>query len=126
MKEAESKATVVTRRDVLVGASTLAATLGLPRVAEASPSAQPAEHRVVRKGPPEKPPYNIVFIIVDQQTHQLLGGPEYTLPGTSRIARNGVAFVNHYIASAQCSPSRATFLTGRPPQHHHVIDQMQF
>src|SRR5262249_1676895 len=25
-----------------------------------------------------------------------------------------------------CSPSRATFLIGRPPQFHHVIDQMQY
>ena len=25
-----------------------------------------------------------------------------------------------------CTPSRATFLTGRPPQYHHVIDQMQY
>jgi len=25
-----------------------------------------------------------------------------------------------------CSPSRATFFTGRPPQFHHVIDQMQY
>ena len=50
MKEVDPKPTDVTRRDVLVGASTLAATaLGLPNVAEASPPAQPAEHQVVRK-----------------------------------------------------------------------------
>lgn len=123
--KASDKSTL-NRRDVLVAASTLAATaLGLPSVASPS-SAQPAEEHHDRKPSPAKPPYNIVFIIVDQQTHQLLGGPDYTLPGTSRIARNGVTFANHYIASAQCSPSRATFLTGRPPQHHHVIDQMQF
>ena len=126
VKEPGSK-TTVNRRDVLVGASTLAAAaLGLPGVAEALPSAQSVEQQHDRKSPPGKPPFNIVFIIVDQQTHQLLGGPEYTLPGTSRIARNGISFANHYIASAQCSPSRATFLTGQPPQHHHVIDQMQF
>lgn len=125
MKETGSKATV-NRRDVLVGASTLAAALGLPNAAKGSPTADPAEEHHVRKSPPGKPPYNIVFIIVDQQTYQLLGGPQYTLQGTSRIARHGVTFANHYIASAQCSPSRATFLTGRPPQHHHVIDQMQF
>lgn len=125
MKETGSKATV-NRRDVLIGASTLAAATLVPSVAEGSPSAQPAAERHFRKGAPSDPPYNIVFIIVDQQTHQLLGGPEYTLQGTSRIARNGVSFANHYIASAQCSPSRATLLTGRPPQYHHVIDQMQF
>ncbi|HEX4012887.1 MAG TPA: sulfatase-like hydrolase/transferase [Candidatus Cybelea sp.] len=126
MKERESKATV-NRRDALVGASTLAAAaFGLPGVAEAPRPAPSVEGYHARKGPPGKAPYNVVFIIVDQQTHQLLGGPEYTLPGTGIIARNGVSFVNHYIASAQCSPSRATLLTGRPPQYHRVIDQMQF
>ncbi|HXM07777.1 MAG TPA: hypothetical protein VN936_09940, partial [Candidatus Acidoferrum sp.] len=90
MKEPESKATV-NRRELLVGASTLAAAaLGMPNIAEASQSAQSTQERPVRKGPADKPPYNIVFIIVDQQTHQLLGGPEYKLQGTDRIARNGV------------------------------------
>jgi arylsulfatase len=73
-----------------------------------------------------KPPYNIVFIIVDQRTHRLLAGPDYSLPGVDAIARHGVRFENHFIASAMCSASRATFLTGRPPQYHHVIDQMQY
>jgi arylsulfatase A-like enzyme len=125
VKETESK-TTVKRREVLVGASTLAAALGFPSVVNASPTAQQNEPHVAPKSPAQEPPYNIVFIIVDQQTHQLLGGPDYTLPGTNKIAQNGVTFLNHYIASAQCSPSRATFLTGRPPQIHHVIDQMQF
>src|SRR5262252_1297284 len=73
-----------------------------------------------------KPPYNIVFIIVDQRTYRLLAGPDYSLPAIDTIARHGVRFENHYIASAMCSPSRATFLTGRPPQFHRVIDQMQY
>src|SRR5215510_16479356 len=73
-----------------------------------------------------KPPYNVVFIIVDQQTDRLLAGSDYSLPALDAIASHGVRFQNHYIASAMCSPSRATFLTGRPPQYHHVIDQMQY
>src|SRR5262245_10490085 len=73
-----------------------------------------------------KPPYNIVFIIVDQRTYRLLAGPDYSLPGIDAIASHGVRFENHYIATAMCTPSRATFLTGRPPQYHHVIDQMQY
>lgn len=127
MEKNESKG--VTRRDVLLGASTLAAAAigsGLSSAADASTPAQSTAKPPTRSGAPGKPPYNIVFIVVDQQTHQLHGGPEYTLPGTDTIARNGVTFENHYIASAMCSPSRATFLTGRPPQYHHVIDQMQF
>jgi arylsulfatase len=73
-----------------------------------------------------KPPHNIVFIIVDQQTYRLLGGPDYSVPALDAIASHGVIFENTYIASAMCSASRATFLTGRPPQFHHVIDQMQY
>ena len=73
-----------------------------------------------------KPPYNVVFIIVDQHTDRLLAGSDYSLPALDAIASHGVRFQNHYIASAMCSPSRATFLTGRPPQFHHVIDQMQY
>src|SRR5262245_5525116 len=73
-----------------------------------------------------KPPYNIVFIIVDQRTYQLLAGSDYSLQALDAIASHGVKFQNHYIASAMCTPSRATFLTGRPPQFHHVIDQMQY
>src|SRR5262244_1263936 len=73
-----------------------------------------------------KPPYNVVFIIVDQHTDRLLAGSDYSLPALDAIASHGVRFQNHYIASAMCSPSRATFLTGRPPQFHHVFDQMQY
>jgi arylsulfatase A-like enzyme len=127
VKNRDAKGTI-NRRDVLLGASTLAvAALGstLPAAAENPPS--PTQRaKAMRKGPPGQPPFNIVFIIVDQQTHKLNGGPEYSLAGTDVIAKNGVTFARHYTASAQCTPSRATFLTGRPPQYHHVIDQQQF
>jgi hypothetical protein len=61
-----------------------------------------------------KPSYNIVFLIVDQQTYRLLA--DYSLPTLDTIAHHGVAFKNHYISSAMCSTSRASFLTGQPPQ----------
>jgi arylsulfatase len=73
-----------------------------------------------------KPPYNIIFVIVDQRTYHLFAGNDYSLPGIDAIARHGVTFRNHYIASAMCSPSRAAFLTGRPPQVNGVFDQMQY
>ncbi|MBV8198526.1 MAG: sulfatase-like hydrolase/transferase [Candidatus Eremiobacteraeota bacterium] len=73
-----------------------------------------------------KAPYNIIFIVVDQQTHRLLAESEYTLPATDAIASHGVTFANHYIASAMCTASRAAFFTGRPPQSTRVIDQMQY
>ena len=87
-------------------------------------AAQAPESQTAHTG--GKPPYNIVFIIVDQQADRLLAAPDYSLPALEAIASHGVRFQNHYIASAMCSPSRATFLTGRPPQFHRVIDQMQY
>jgi arylsulfatase A-like enzyme len=73
-----------------------------------------------------KPPYNIVFLVVDQMSYRLFAGPGYSLPSLDRIARRGITFRNHYIASAMCSPSRAAFLTGRPPQVNGVYDQMEY
>jgi hypothetical protein len=37
------------------------------------------EGRMARTGATGKPPYNIVFIIVDQQTYRLLAGSDYSL-----------------------------------------------
>jgi arylsulfatase len=89
-------------------------------------AAQTPDSQMARTGNTGQPPYNIVFIIVDQMTYRLLAGPDYSLPALDAIASHGVRFQNHFIFSAMCSPSRATFLTGRPPQFHHVIDQMQY
>src|SRR5262245_8316157 len=77
-------------------------------------------------GASDKRPYNVVFLIVDQRTHRLLAGTDYSLPALDAIARHGVSFQNHYISSAMCSPSRASFLTGQPPQVTGVLDQMQY
>jgi arylsulfatase A-like enzyme len=73
-----------------------------------------------------KPLYNIVFVISDQRSYQLFAGGDYALPAFDAIARHGVSFNNHYIASAMCSPSRAAFLAGQPPQVNHVFDQMEY
>ena len=77
-------------------------------------------------GASDKPPYNIVFLIVDQRTYRLLAGADYSQPALDAIAQHGVTFKNHYISSAMCSPSRASFLTGEPPQVTGVIDQMEY
>jgi arylsulfatase A-like enzyme len=47
-------------------------------------------------------------------------GNPYTrlFPGFTRLRQNGVAFRNHYTASAACVPSRATMLTGQYPTVH--------
>ena len=83
---------------------------------------QAQEGQAARTDASSLPPYNIIFIIVDQKAHRLLAGPDYSLPAIAAIARHGVTFQNHYISSAMCSTSRASFLTGQPPQVTGVID----
>ena len=72
-----------------------------------------------------KPPYNIIFIISDQKAGPLLVTGDYDLPARAELKRHGVDFQNHYIASAMCTPSRAAFLSGQPPQVNGVFDQME-
>ena len=102
------------RRNILLTGTALAAVLALGSAAS------------VETAHAQAPPYNIVFIIVDQLAYRLLARPDYALPGIDAIARHGVTFQNHYISSAMCTPSRASFLTGQPPQVTGVIDQMQY
>jgi arylsulfatase len=74
----------------------------------------------------QKHPYNILFIVCDQEQHNLLSSPGYELPARQRLIQRGIKFSNHYISSAMCSPSRASFLTGLPPQRNGVFDQMEY
>jgi hypothetical protein len=72
--------------------------------------------------PSASQPYNIVFVISDQEADHLLATGDYELPARDELKRRGVVFRNHYIASAMCTPSRAAFLSGQPPQVNALID----
>jgi arylsulfatase len=76
--------------------------------------------------PADRPPRNIIFVICDQETYHLTARGDYKLPAREALMRHGVTFRNHYIASAMCTPSRAAFLTGQPPQVTGVFDQMEY
>lgn len=71
-------------------------------------------------------PYNLVFIILDQRVDKLLAASGYSLPAMEALASHGVTFEQHYISSAMCTASRASFLTGQHPHVTGVIDQMQY
>ncbi|MDX9957195.1 MAG: sulfatase [Clostridia bacterium] len=61
---------------------------------------------------------NIVLIMTDQQrydTIRALGYPYMDTPNLDRLVNEGVSFTNHFVTSASCSPSRASFFTGYYP-----------
>ena len=68
---------------------------------------------------------NILFILSDDQgiwAASCYGNPEIRTPNLDRIAATGMRFDNFFVATPVCSPSRATFLTGRISSQHGVHD----
>ncbi len=66
---------------------------------------------------------NILWYCTDQQrfdTIGALGNPHIRTPTLDALTGRGVAFRRAYAQSQICTPSRATFLTGRYPATHHV------
>ena len=68
---------------------------------------------------------NIVFILIDDLRHDVFSfcdHPFIETPNIDRLARQGVHFRNAFVTTSLCSPSRASFLTGRYMHHHKVVD----
>src|SRR5207248_5119675 len=64
---------------------------------------------------------NVLFIISDDQRWDALGAAgtkTIHTPVLDRLAREGVWFRQATIHVPQCSPTRATLLTGLPPHRH--------
>ncbi|MDO4715003.1 MAG: sulfatase [Bacteroidales bacterium] len=65
-------------------------------------------------------PYNVVFIMTDDHTAQMMSCYDSThirTPHLDRIARDGVRFTNSFVANSLSGPSRACMLTGK---HSHT------
>ncbi len=68
---------------------------------------------------------NFVFILTDDQRWDAMscaGHPFLFTPNMDRIAKEGARFANAFVTTSLCSPSRASFLTGRYAHNHGVID----
>jgi arylsulfatase len=66
---------------------------------------------------------NILWICTDQQrfdTIGVLGNENIKTPNIDRLVKEGVAFLRAYTQNPICTPSRASFLTGRYPSTLHV------
>jgi len=70
-------------------------------------------------------PPNIIYILVDDLGATDLGctgSKFYETPHLDRLAKDGVRFTHAYSACTVCSPTRASFLTGRNPAALRVTD----
>jgi len=70
-------------------------------------------------------PPNLLLIITDQQRYPMHWPEDQEwldrlMPADAELARTGVTFDQTCIASAMCSPSRASLFTGRWPAEHGV------
>ncbi len=62
---------------------------------------------------------NVLFILVDDLGYGDLscyGHPKIKSPNLDRLASQGLRFTQFYVTSPVCTPSRASFMTGRHPQ----------
>jgi arylsulfatase A-like enzyme len=66
----------------------------------------------------EDTPPNVVFILVDDMGWGDLacyGNPYIKTPNLDRLARQGTLYTDFYVTAPVCSPTRASFMTGRYP-----------
>jgi arylsulfatase A-like enzyme len=70
---------------------------------------------------------NIVFILIDDLRWDELGisgHPFIKTPNIDRIAKEGAFFPNAFMTTPLCSPSRASFLTGKYAHTHGITDNV--
>jgi arylsulfatase A-like enzyme len=108
----KSRSGEVSRRTILGGA--------------AASAVQPVALRGQTTNPGQTSPRpNVVFVIADDLRHDGLGctgHPFAVTPNLDRLAHEGATFSNFFTVLPLCSPSRASFLTGRYPHNHRIIN----
>jgi arylsulfatase A-like enzyme len=66
---------------------------------------------------------NVLFITTDHLRYDILGytgDPMIQTPAIDALAEKSLRFSNCFVQNPVCSPSRATFMTGRYPKNHGV------
>ncbi|MBI4606377.1 MAG: sulfatase [Planctomycetes bacterium] len=94
----------------------------LSAVAAALPAALPAPDLVAD---PPAPRLNVLVILTDDMRWDAMscaGHPYFKTPHIDRLAAEGVRFVNAFVTTSLCSPSRASLLSGRYAHAHRVLN----
>jgi arylsulfatase len=128
-KNGDRSAKGFTRRDFLETAGLTTLALGAGAMAMSPTSAQAAQPYIgkAKPGTPLKPkPYNVLFILTDQERYlpELTGKGHW--PGRDRLANMGTTFENHQVCSMVCTSSRSVIFTGQHIQHTKMFDNTDF
>ncbi len=121
-------ASQLSRREFVIGTGLATLATGAGLGAAIAPGQVLAQGREMPRPASGGGRYNILMILTDQE-HRLLPNEYpagYRLPGHERLARSGVTFENHQIASCVCTPSRAVIYTGQHIQNNGVFDNADF
>ncbi len=130
MKDHDRSPSSTSRREFLRLASAGVTALGLG-AADSSinlASAASGASQVSQRGTPNTGPYNILFILTDQERFFRPGELPigYSLPAHERLMKHGTTFVNHRINSCVCTSSRSVLYTGQHIQHTKMFDNTNF
>jgi len=117
----------IDRRNFLRTAGLGATALGLG-VAPQAMAATSASLSVANPSSGEGGPYNVLFILVDQERFFRPGElpTGFPLPAHERLMKRGTTFINHQINSCVCTPSRSVIYTGQHMQHTRMFDNTNF
>jgi len=130
MKDQGDSQSSISRREFLRVAGAGVAALGLGTLDGSNTEASAASDagRLSQGGARDTGPYNILFILTDQERFfrpgELPAG--YRLPAHERLTKQGTTFVNHRINSCVCTPSRSVLYTGQHIQHTRMFDNTNF
>ena len=77
----------------------------------------------------QTPQPNFIFIVVDDlndYTEGLKGHPQVETPNISELESMGTSFVNAYVNSPGCAPSRTSFLSGKDVAYTKVFNNEDY
>jgi len=118
------------RRDFLriSGMGAMALGVGAGSAGIGTASASSASTPSTGNGTCANGPYNILFILTDQERFFRPGELPvgYNLPAHDRLMKAGTTFTNHRINSCVCTPSRSVLYTGQHIQHTRMFDNTNF
>lgn len=130
MKDHDKSPFSISRREFLrlTGAGVTALGLG---VVDGSINLAPAAtgaNQTSQGGTPNIGPYNILFILTDQERFFRPGELPigFSLPAHARLTKQGTTFVNHRINSCVCTPSRSVLYSGQHIQNTRMFDNTNF